>query len=88
MRFDMLDSGKCLNFMVGGAGIKPVTPTMQGYGCYRSRASHMLPNNDFWEAVGRERRANLPKTMARPTGFEPMTPRFVVWCSIQLSYGR
>ena len=26
--------------------------------------------------------------MARPKGFEPPTPRFVVWCSIQLSYGR
>ncbi len=26
--------------------------------------------------------------MARPEGFEPTTPRFVVWCSIQLSYGR
>jgi hypothetical protein len=26
--------------------------------------------------------------MARPEGFEPPTPRFVVWCSIQLSYGR
>jgi hypothetical protein len=28
------------------------------------------------------------KRMARPKGFEPLTPRFVVWCSIQLSYGR
>jgi site-specific DNA recombinase len=28
------------------------------------------------------------KEMARPEGFEPPTPRFVVWCSIQLSYGR
>ena len=26
--------------------------------------------------------------MARPTRFELLTPRFVVWCSIQLSYGR
>ena len=25
--------------------------------------------------------------MAHPKGFEPLTPRFVVWCSIQLSYG-
>ena len=26
--------------------------------------------------------------MARSKGFEPLTPRFVVWCSIQLSYER
>jgi hypothetical protein len=26
--------------------------------------------------------------MARPRGFEPLTPRSVVWCSVQLSYGR
>ena len=26
--------------------------------------------------------------MARPERFELPTPRFVVWCSIQLSYGR
>ena len=25
--------------------------------------------------------------MAHPEGLEPPTPRFVVWCSIQLSYG-
>jgi hypothetical protein len=28
------------------------------------------------------------KEMARPKRFELLTPRFVVWCSIQLSYGR
>ena len=28
------------------------------------------------------------KKMARPKRFELLTPRFVVWCSIQLSYGR
>jgi hypothetical protein len=26
--------------------------------------------------------------LARPKRFELLTPRFVVWCSIQLSYGR
>ena len=26
--------------------------------------------------------------LARPEGFEPPTPKFVAWCSIQLSYGR
>ena len=36
--------------------------------------------------------AELPapsrRRVARPKRFELLTPRFVVWCSIQLSYGR
>jgi hypothetical protein len=32
--------------------------------------------------------AKCLKTLARPERFELPTPRFVVWCSIQLSYGR
>jgi hypothetical protein len=31
---------------------------------------------------------NQLKVLARPERFELPTPRFVVWCSIQLSYGR
>jgi hypothetical protein len=48
----------------------------------------------FWERLcERALRAlaqllNCQEEMARPEGFEPPTPRFVVWCSIQLSYGR
>ena len=30
----------------------------------------------------------IKKLLARPKRFELLTPRFVVWCSIQLSYGR
>jgi hypothetical protein len=36
----------------------------------------------------RTQSSDFCRKMARPKGFEPLTPRFVVWCSIQLSYGR
>jgi hypothetical protein len=36
----------------------------------------------------RRRCSKLLKLLARPERFELPTPRFVVWCSIQLSYGR
>jgi hypothetical protein len=32
--------------------------------------------------------AKCLKLLARSKGFEPLTPRFEVWCSIQLSYER
>ena len=51
-------------------------------------ASHTLPNRDFREAEDRGYRYNSLKIMARPEEFELPTPKFVVWCSIQLSYGR
>src|SRR4029078_12523266 len=38
-------------------------------------------NVRFW-------RARIFTEVARPERFELPTPRFVVWCSIQLSYGR
>ena len=43
------------------------------------------------ETIGKKtglRAGKLLKLLARPEGFEPPTPRFVVWCSVQLSYGR
>src|SRR5262249_10266902 len=33
-------------------------------------------------------RLKIKALLARPKRFELLTPRFVVWCSIQLSYGR
>lgn len=45
----------------------------------------------FWsvgdERSGCGRSAQLYMKMAHPKRFELLTPRFVVWCSIQLSYG-
>ena len=38
--------------------------------------------------VQSERRSRDPRILARPERLELPTPRFVVWCSIQLSYGR
>jgi hypothetical protein len=38
--------------------------------------------------IGRLWSALFCTQVARPKRFELLTPRFVVWCSIQLSYGR
>ena len=42
----------------------------------------------FERKIGRFWRAQFCTEVARPKRFELLTPRFVVWCSIQLSYGR
>src|SRR6266849_5769773 len=34
------------------------------------------------------RASDIIELLTRPKRFELLTPRFVVWCSIQLSYGR
>src|SRR5207245_7390865 len=46
-----------------------------------ARRSLKRKNGGFW-------RAQFCTEVARPKRFELLTPRFVVWCSIQLSYGR
>src|SRR5215510_10181826 len=59
------------------------------------RTTFLLPpcfhGDEFVEASFRINRAKSSKfngLLARPKRFELLTPRFVVWCSIQLSYGR
>ena len=50
-------------------------------------ASHTLPNRDFWEAPAGCKAYKCLNFMARPKGFEPLTPRFVVckyYCSLFL----
>jgi hypothetical protein len=53
-------------------------------------ASILLPRARCMEAlIGMRRKMQLfQMDVARPERFERPTPRFVVWCSIQLSYGR
>src|SRR5215831_3244072 len=54
-------------------------------------ASTSLPQREFMEATFKttwEKSIKFNALLARPKRFELLTPRFVVWCSIQLSYGR
>jgi hypothetical protein len=46
------------------------------------------PNAPPARFLGSMVRLKTLKRLARPRGVEPLTPRSVVWCSIQLSYGR
>jgi hypothetical protein len=49
-----------------------------GRGCHPYLRYVLLPMSPGWTM----------KSLARSEGFEPPTPRFEVWCSIQLSYER
>ena len=40
-----------------------------------------------WLTISSNSYQHEKKKMAHPKRFELLTPRFVVWCSIQLSYG-
>ena len=57
----------------------------------RVDASRGLKNSEFeakWKQLEEKTGLQARKSLARPEGFEPPTPRSVVWCSVQLSYGR
>src|SRR5262249_19113139 len=43
-----------------------------------------LPRKGSAELLKDQKRLKL---LATPTGFEPVTPRLGIWCSIHLSYG-
>ena len=72
----------------GAEGTRPAVRLWIGGLLYAARG---VPQS--WRASTRER-ANTRRAerllagMARRKGFEPLTPRFEVWCSIQLSYRR
>jgi hypothetical protein len=52
--------------------------------------SRAAPDSRFVKSqkIAQEFSLNIKQLLARPERFELPTPRFVVWCSIQLSYGR
>jgi hypothetical protein len=72
-----LTGDRAVSYMVGATGFEPATS------CSRSRRSTGLSY-----APPKARAAFITAARARPEGLEPTTPRSVVWCSIQLSYGR
>ena len=66
----------------------PCSPTMK---LLTSEADRLTPPaSSVPHSISAECKAEPKrlKVLARPEGFRTPTPRFVVWCSIQLSYGR
>ena len=53
-----------------------------------SRRRERPPSAAGRQSAGHKKTGQWPVVLARPEGFEPPTPKFVAWCSIQLSYGR
>ena len=68
--------------LTGDHGVRKLLQT-----CNQARARRPRPKPQKEKADG-ERRPLVLRHLARPEGFEPPTPKFVAWCSIQLSYGR
>ena len=60
-----------------GSPCNPST-TRSARGCHPCLRYVLLPMSPGWTNT----------MLARRKGFEPLTPRFEVWCSIQLSYRR
>ena len=73
-------------------GEKPYRLLADAMAAARQQRAEMMLQSCYvlWKQV--ERRPDWRRKclicLARPEGFEPPTPRFVVWCSVQLSYGR
>ena len=86
LRLDLRGHREEADLRFGGILLKAPTSILVG-SLERLRKITVL-NTVLIRFLERCRNDNLLILMARPKGFEPLTPRFVVWCSIQLSYGR
>ena len=70
-------------------GVRRRCRRTQGAGKVGRRSSETAVRNTPLTSLCKGRRQHkILKFLARPKRFELLTPRFVVWCSIQLSYGR
>src|SRR6266540_3786078 len=60
------------------------------WGCFTEVDGNAIGRRHYRIPVAWQSREalRLGRLVARPKRFELLTPRFVVWCSIQLSYGR
>ena len=78
----------------GGSALWLLAPVMRGSFAteaeHLTKSVHVIPRSLLFDRDDRgcwgERGAKRLERLAHRAGFEPTTPRFVVWCSIQLSY--
>jgi hypothetical protein len=75
----------CHQLSIGLAGCR-------GFARFQQYSSQTFSAHLWWRGDKKETKIlslrRSARKLARPERFERPTPRFVVWCSIQLSYGR
>ena len=95
VRYAPAGRGASRDLPSGGRRCLPTCPYGLLFGSLFEQASRRRSGSDRrrgpatrGDSTKRRPRFARPPLLARPEGFEPPAPKFVVWCSIQLSYGR
>jgi hypothetical protein len=95
LRFNLRLSISLIDWAISSLTIRWSPSSTLSFAITQNECGQKTVNNSRMETkvetIGKKIRLvarKLLNGLARPEGFEPPTPRSVVWCSVQLSYGR